>query len=458
MTGPQLAALASQPSDITAALEVVTGLDQTFVEGLARPGERGTAALAALASAVADSPLGPTAAEAVAAVGAAAIGPAALSALAAARAALLAAVHDALVAQLDAAWDRKRAPWHASVAPATPPDPPVAAAQAWLRELAIAGWRGADDLLPAGDGVVDALLGVPQDRRLVVLLDGLLAEARALSPLATAQLPARRWADLWTRAWLLTQRSTSDMTPEQAVSGRLFLLGVDIHEHATAVQVQVYGLLEPPHGQLRRVRASLTAVKVETIVGPAIWKLLAQHPRLLGALAEKRSLHLAQMPILPSGDLVWRDECATVGDPAAPFATARVQLPQAVAPPVDPLDRHPVHIAEPVFLEDYRYQDGHLHRSDQTLAVDLDQLPTAGPLTPQLVSGSSACIGLLRWDAGRWRLRPLAVITQVKRKPTEIHGGAWAQGPTDPKVAAAEKKTGDAVAVLAERAGRLLRK
>ena len=38
------------------------------------------------------------------------------------------------------------------------------------------------------------------------------------------------------------------------------------------------------------------------------------------------------MPLLPSGDLVWHDDRARPGEPADPFATARVLLPAAVAP------------------------------------------------------------------------------------------------------------------------------
>ena len=38
------------------------------------------------------------------------------------------------------------------------------------------------------------------------------------------------------------------------------------------------------------------------------------------------------------------------------------------------------------------------------------------------------------------------------------HNGDWAAGITDPKVAKADAAAGDAVAVLRERAGRLLRK
>jgi len=92
------------------------------------------------------------------------------------------------------------------------------------------------------------------------------------------------------------------------------------------------------------------------------------------------------------------------------------------------------------------------------VAVDVDRLPPSGPLTPALVAGSSGCIGLMRWTDNRWTLQPLAVRTLVKKKPVEVHTGDWAQGPTDPAVVKTEAKAGDAVAVLRERAGRLLRK
>jgi hypothetical protein len=89
--------------------------------------------------------------------------------------------------------------------------------------------------------------------------------------------------------------------------------------------------------------------------------------------------------------------------------------------------------------------------------LDLRRLPVCGPLTPELVRTSQSCLGLLRWD-GRWSLQPIAVRATAKRKPVEVHTGDWALGPTDPKVVKAEARAGDAVAVLRERSGRLLRR
>jgi hypothetical protein len=110
-----------------------------------------------------------------------------------------------------------------------------------------------------------------------------------------------------------------------------------------------------------------------------------------------------------------------------------------------------------VLVEGYKVDGGTLELGGSRIELDLDRLPTGTPLTPELVAASSACLGLVRWD-GRWLLQPLAVQATVKKKPVTAHTGDWALGPTDPKVVKAEAKAGDAVAVLRERAGRLLRK
>ena len=473
MLGAQLAELVDDPQPgVRDALDLVTGLDDCLAHGFARLGEERVTALAALAGALAATPLGEQVGEAVEKLAAGSVADAHLTALAGGRAALLGAVHDALLARFDAALGRTRASWEAPPSAATPTtgaDNLLGGCRSWLRELAITGWRGVDhDLVASVDQTVQALLAEQDLRRLAVLLDGLAGELRASCPVGTMpHLPVRRWADLWARALLLSQAGgwPHGSEPAGLVSGRLLPLGVDVHEHGTAVQVQAHGVLEPTGGAPPRlVRASVAAAKVDTIVGPALWRLLGGYPVLLGALADCRSLDVTDLPLLASGDLVWRDDQARAGGPADPFATARVHLAGALAPAVPALDRHPVRIAEPVLVEGYSVTadrgrtavtfdlDGH------ALAVDVERLPACGPLTPGLVAASSACLGLLRWDGGGWLLQPLAVQATVKRRTTAVRGGDWALGPTDPKVVKAEAKAGDAVAVLRERAGRLLRR
>ncbi|WP_216899878.1 hypothetical protein [Nocardia alni] len=457
MQAVQLAALADAPVGVEAALDVVSGFDTALVNGFARVSEPQSAALAALAAAVAGSPLAEAVSAAVSKVSTGAIGADELTALAAARAALLGSVHDALIDQADTALGRSRFEWTTAPDGATP-SPLAAGSRAWLGELAIAGWRGVDhDLVAAADRTVESLLAEPTLRRLAMLLDGFTAELSACAPIATMdRVPARRWADLWTRALLLSRRGTGS-TASESVSGRLLPLGVELHEHGTAVQAQLHGVIEIAGAPARRVRVSVAAAKVDTIAGPAIWQLLGVHRQLLTALAEHRALELTDMPLTATGDLLWDDDRAKAGDAADPFVTATVQLPQAQGPSAAPLDRDPVHIAEPVLLEGYRFSDGVLELGDQRIRVELDALPSAGPLTPAAVGASSAVIGVLRWDGG-WSLRPLAVRRKVKSALAAFHNGDWALGPTDPKVAKAQAKSGDAVAVLRERAGRLLRR
>ncbi|MEV4806295.1 hypothetical protein AB0K18_40405 [Nonomuraea sp. NPDC049421] len=452
--------LDAAPEGVDAALGLVDGFDEALTYGFARLGDERAEALTAFAGALAGTPVGDRLGEAVAKVAAGSVADEHLAALAGGRAALLGAAHDALLARLDAALGRTRDTADAAGAHAEVADNLLAGCRGWLRELAIAGWRGVDhDLVSSADQTIEALLAEPALRGLAVLLDGLAMELRASSPVATMdRLPARRWADLWTRAMLLAQRGPWPGEADE-VSGRLLILGADVHEHATAVRVQVHAVLEPSGGgPARLVRTSVAAAKVDTIVGPTVWRLFGGHPTLLAALAGHRSLDVTGMPLLPGGDLIWHDDRASAGDEADPLAVARLQLGVATVPAVPPLDRHPVRIGEPVFVEGYKTDGRTLTLGGHTIAFDLDRLPSCGPLAPALLKASTACVGLLHWDAGRWTLQPLGVQATVKKQPVAAHTGDWAQGPTDPKVVKAEAKAGDVVAVLRERAGRLLRK
>jgi hypothetical protein len=462
MRGVQAAALSEQtPPGIAEALRVVSGFDDALEQGFARVGPAAASALADLAASLGEGPLGTAAREAAAKLGAGSVGAEQLRALAGARAALLGAMHDALLAQVDAALGRVRASWDQPPVGAAVSGPGEAAA-AWLQELAISGWRGVTMESVAGaDRPIAALLPEPGSRRLAALLDGFAAELRALCPLgASDRIPLMRWADLWMRAMLLCRQgpASDSAGAGNPVSGRLLLLGTDVLEHGTAVQVQIHGILETG-GASRSVRTSLTAAKTDTITGPSIWRLLTDFPVLLRALAEKRALELEDAALTPDGHLVWDEAHARLGEPVDPFVTARVASPDAIAAPAAPLDRHPVRINELVLLEGYKTQGAEWLLDGRRLAVEVDRLPSCGPLTPAVLKASTACIGLLHWDRpGGWSLRPLAVQAKSKGAITAFHGGDWAQGPTDPKVVKAESKSGDPVAVLRERAGRLLRR
>ncbi|KPC88148.1 hypothetical protein ADL35_06325 [Streptomyces sp. NRRL WC-3753] len=457
------------------ALAAVDGFDAVLVGGLLRPRPAQAGGLSGLADAVAGTPLASRVAEAAEKASAGGGDEGHFVALAAARTALLGSVHDALVARVDEVTGRPVAdPWAAG------PDSGeeragnlLVAARGWLCDLARTGWQGIDHELVGGAApVVSAMLPDPALRRLATLLDGFAAELAACCPGASLErVPVRRWADLWARALLLALPGAASGPAVSEVSGRLLPLGVDVQEHATAVQAQVHAVFEPADGDVSRlVRASVSAPKPDTVVGAGLWQVLRPHMSLLAAVGEGRAVDLDAMPLTAEGDLLWDDARARAGEPADVFATARVALPVAAACAVSPLDRHPVRIAVPVLVEGYGVErDGVEDARDVAggvvldvagcrLRVDTDRVPAAGPLTPQAVASSGACLGLLRWDAGEFLLQPLAVERTVRKKPVAVHAGAWAGGTSDKTGARAEKAATDAVVVLRERAGKLLRK
>lgn len=447
------------------ALTAVDFFDRALVVGLLRPHAVRDTGLTELAGAVAGTPLAAVAAEAADKTLAGAASEDHFVALAAARTALFGSVHDALTARVDEAIGRPRAEDGVAAPVGGPAGNLLLAARSWLSDLARCGWQGIDHEVVAGAApVVSAMLPDPALRRPATLLDGFAAELAASCPgSALERVPVRRWADLWSRAMILTVPGAADLPPTGTATGRLLPLGVDVQEHATAVQAQVHAVFEPADGGVPRlVRAGVSAPKPDTVVGAGLWQLLRPHMSLLTAVSEGRSMDLTEMPVTAEGDLIWDDARARTGAPADALATARVALPTATAFPTAPLDRHPSRIAVPVFLEGYDAQKDDegltFTVAGHRLAVDTDRIPTAGPLTAEAVAASGSCVGLLRWDAGAFGVQPLAVETTVRKKPVALHAGAWAGGTADKTGARAEKAATDATAVLRERAGRLLRK
>ncbi len=458
--------LAETITGLDEALAAVDAFDRVLVTGLLRPQPAQATGLAELANAVAGTPLAARTAEAAEKAAAGAAGEDHFIALAAARTALLGSVHDALMARVEEATGRTHT--EETVAPADGQHAAnlLAAARSWLSDLARTGWQGIDHEVVSGAAqVVSAMLPDPALRRPATLLDGFAAELAASCPGATLEhIPERRWADLWSRALLLTLPGVAEAPVSGTATGRLLPLGVDLQEHSTAAQAQVHAVFEPADGTAPRlVRAAVAVPKPDTVVGAGVWQLLRPHLSLLAAAGEGRSMDLTDMLVTAEGDLIWSDEHARPGEPADVFATARVALPAAADPVTAPLDRHPVRIAVPVFLEGYtagKDDDGSLTFTvaGRPLAVDTDRIPAAGPLTPEAVAASGACVGLLRWDDGSFSVQPLAVETTVRKKTVALHAGGWAGGTADKAGAKAEKAATDATSVLRERAGRLLRK
>lgn len=371
------------------ALAAVDAFDQALVAGLLRPQPAQAAGLTELAHAVAGTPLAARVSEAAAKAAAGAAGEDHFVALAAARTALLGSVHDALMSRVTEATGRPRGEETVPATGGRQAANLLAAARAWLCDLARAGWQGIDHEVVSGAAqVVSAMLPDPSLRRPATLLDGFAAELAASCPGSALEDPGAPLG----RPLVTRDAADAARCRRRARAGYRHrspaALGVDLQEHATAAQAQVHAVFEPADGSAPGlVRATVSVPKPDTVVGAGLWQLLRPHMSLLAAVGEGRSMELADMPVTAEGDLIWSDEHARPSEPADAFTTARVALPTATDPATAPLDRHPTRIAVPVFLEGYA-----VRKDDETmtftvaghpLAVDTDRVPTAGPLTPR---------------------------------------------------------------------------
>jgi hypothetical protein len=456
--------LAEPPPGVGAAADSVAALDRCFLVGFGRLGPEQSQALQSLGRIFTGTPLERPVADALAAVGRNEFVDRHFAALAAARAALQAAQYDALRTQAHTALGRK-----ISEKPVEkPPLPPTEAASSldvwqestrnWLMELALAGFQQLEEsTLAPFVATLEHLQGEPRATRLASVLTGFLRELLDALPIASLpEVPVYRWTDLWTRAFLASLRPPAPPAGRK-VSGTLTVLGVDARRHGYFASIDCYAVLENETKQV--VRVTRNAYKVDVVVGPDVWKCFFKKPEpLLQAISSHAVLKVADITLLPTGDLLW-DGKATAGKAADVMTVVAGLLAPGAAEPlafpeVAPVDRHPVQLAELVHLTGYQFHDG----KQPTLGIDGIELPlavarlgSASELTTEHVGNSSALVGLLRFDSGHWSVQPLAVALDGKKGGVEYTGSGAAE-------AIAPRKKGDVLAILRERASRLLRK
>ena len=124
----------------------------------------------------------------------------------------------------------------------------------------------------------------------------------------------------------------------------------------------------------------------------------------------------------------------------------------AAWPGVDAGDRHPVQLAEPVCLEDFKVHDG----AEPAIEMpDGAKLPLAwkrhspaSELKPEDVGKARCLVGLVRFDEGRWAVQPLCV--ELGGKGGEKFTGSGIED-------ALGRKKNVTLDILRERASRLLR-
>jgi hypothetical protein len=201
---------------------------------------------------------------------------------------------------------------------------------------------------------------------------------------------------------------------------------------------------------------------VDAIQIAEIWLLFPQATTLLDAFAQTKTLRLNEVLmlltgdlLLPEADLLLSGKGAVGGKydlmkrAAAYFAVGASGVSTACG--LHPRDRHPIHLAEPIFLKDYQVQSTDsltLHWADRpAVPIAIERLGRLSAVTAEAIANSSELFGLLRFDAGRWAVQPLAVTVGKKTIVT---------GQTAAKVLKSPPKT-STVGILQERASRLLR-
>jgi hypothetical protein len=442
------------------AAEFLTALDRCFLLGFSRLGPDQHQALESLSRIASATPLGKPVEEAVAAMKQNEFLDKHFTSLAIARAAIQGALHDELHGQARAALGRgesKEPSWPAAGEVPANVRSWMESTRHWLMEVAIAGFQQIEHpTLAPFLATLEQIQSEPKLTRLGALLTGFLNEL--LSSLPVASLPAipiHRWVDLWTRGMV-----TSLHVPGSGgakVGGKLFVLGVDLRHHGFFVSADVYGLLEGATPRI--VRSTLSSYKVDVIAGPEVWRCFgATAEPLLQALGKTLALDVKDMILLPTGDLLWdckasigkgfnRTELATKY--LAPGASATCEFPT-----VAPVDRHPVQVAELVYLPNLK-TDGDPPTiaigDGKTLPLATQRLSAASEIKPEHLKAATALLGLLRFDSGGWALQPLGVTVGGKQSGEVFTGqSAFDTVKTTPK-------KGDTLGILKERASRLLR-
>jgi hypothetical protein len=451
--------------DVRHAADVIAGLDRCFLVGFGRLGPEQVGALQALRRVCSGTPLERPVGTAVEALGRNEFVEPHFVALAAARAAIQGAQYDALRAQAARALGRPdedgSADGEAVGEPGEVPGPVKVwqeSTRHWLMELALAGFKQLEpQTLAPFAATLDQLQGEPLVTRLAALLTGFRQELLEAMPVAALpSVPVYRWVDLWTRAMVGSLRPPPALTGRK-VSGTLRVLGVDLRHHGSFASFDAYALLGQD-GQTRVVRLTLSSYKVDAVQGAEMWSCFRTDTEpLLRAISEHVALDVRDLTLLPTGDLLW-DGTAKVGK-RFPFLDAAKQWllpgasPGATPPAVSAADRHPVQIAEPVYLEGYQVAGGEapeLNCGGAVLRVATERLSSASELQPEHVKQSTALLGLLRFDGGGWAVQPLAVRRALLVAPEAFTGSEAYEF--------VRKGKGGTLATLQERASRLLRK
>lgn len=450
------------PEAVTHANTLLSELDACLVTGFARLGEAHRKSLSSLSRVFDGTPFETPVADAVTVLSKSRATEAHLVTFACAREALQAACFDALRAQALACLGMSVVSGDtASTVPALPVEAVtyMSSARQWLTEVALAGVGQLDTQAVVPFAVtLEAMQAIPSLFGLSALLTGFLDELMDHVPTASmTELPARRWADLWSRAMVSAwkPRPKPSCTP---VSGAFQVLGADVRHHDHMISLVAYGALDAKEAtSVQIVRTTISAWTVDAVTGDEIWTAfsgLESGRELLTAIAERKALHIKNMPRYDTGDLAWTGSASVMGKPYDPVARAVEVLGEGtdlMLPTSFALERHPVQLAVPVALTQVKCAST---GKRETIEIAGARIPIAwervSPRAEFGIKALSKCkraFGLLRYDGGEWRFQPLA------GKPDKGFMGPGASIARGLKI----KKKSGTLGILQERASKLLR-
>jgi hypothetical protein len=443
--------------------ELIASLDECFITGFANLDNQHLQTLQALERVFTGTPLQQSLANAGVAISSNEFVDKHFAVLASVRAAIQGAIFDTLqsqvrsllgreeIAEVELNYEASESPNNVKVL--------LASVRHWLMEIALVGYARLDTatLVPFL-GTLEQIQAEPLLVRQAALLTGYFNELMRNVPAVDSQaIPKYRWVDLWTQAMLGTMRPAI-LPKAPPISGNLEILGLDLRQHANLVSFTAYGLLDA-NNQTQLVRVTQSAYKVDAINNEQIWLLFPKATVLLDAFAQNRILQIKDIPLLPTGDLLWQGQ-GELGQnynlmkrAAECFAenTGKSLIYSTVAAS----DRHPIQLAEPIYLSKYK-----VIKNDENLvlswgdageiSIAKERISSLSELNLDAIAKSQQIFGLLRFDAGKWSIQPLAVT--VKNK-TIYTGQTAAQ-----VISRKDSLKGSVVGILQERSSRLLRK
>lgn len=293
-----------------------------------------------------------------------------------------------------------------------PADPLRDSVCAWLTELALTGFSHLTrSMLQPFESTVEALQAAPHLHRLAALVTGVYEEILLQIPLAETALPSLRLADLWTQCFVSSRFAPVDAS-DPLNDLELIPLGSDVYAHARYALLRVAGLLLSPNQPPRLVKVCVGTFKPDVFYGMEQWLLFKErHSPLLEALAGHKRLLAKSGSLSQDGTVI----------PTSPWSLGKELslsdvLPQLATalplPPVTAALRHPIQLAEPLWLADIRVTDGpqglHVTQGEYGLPLCMDRTPPDDPSVQKALLGATDLFGWLRYDGGQFQLQPLA--------------------------------------------------